>query len=181
MSAAISLPPLLERFFTQRLMQERRVSPHTIASYRDTFRLFLKFSLQRLQKAPSTLRFEDIDAPLVCAFLDHLEKQRRLSVRSRNLRLTAIHSFFRYAAFELPTHSAQIQRVIAIPSKRFTRTLVRFLTRPEVEALLAAPDQHTWFGRRDLELPRFGGLFIVHRRGFCNGQIKDGQPVLAGV
>lgn len=149
MSAATALAPLLQCFFMQRLMQERRVSPHTIASYRDTFRLFLKFMQQRLCKAPSTLVFEDIDAPVVCAFLDHLEKQRRLSVRSRNLRLTAIHSFFRYAAFELPTHSAQIQRVLAIPSKRFTRMLVRFLTRPEIDALLAAPDQSTWFGRRD--------------------------------
>ena len=149
MSAATALAPLLERFFMQRLVQERRVSPHTIASYRDTFRLFLKFIRQRLHKTPSTLVFEDIDAPLVTSFLDHLEKQRGLSVRSRNLRLTAIHSFFRYTAFELPTHSAQIQRVLAIPSKRFTRTLVRFLTRPEVDALLAAPDQRTWFGRRD--------------------------------
>src|SRR5213594_3063761 len=141
--------PLLERFFTQRLMQQRRVSPHTISSYRDTFRMFLKFAQQKLHKPPSRLYFEHIDAPLIVAFLDHLEKQRRLTARSRNLRLTAIHSFFRYAAFELPTHSAQIQRVIAIPSKRFTRTLVRFLARPEVEALLAAPDQRTWFGRRD--------------------------------
>jgi site-specific recombinase XerD len=145
----VSLAPLLERFFMQRLMQERRVSPHTIGSYRDTFRLFLKFAQQRLHKAPVSLTFEDIDAPLVCAFLDHLEKERGISVRSRNLRLTAVHSFFRYAAFELPTHSAQIQRVLAIPSKRFTRTLVRFLTRPEVDALLAAPDRRSWFGRRD--------------------------------
>jgi site-specific recombinase XerD len=149
MSPLTSLAPLLERFFIQRLMQERRVSPHTIGSYRDTFRLFLRFARERLRKAPSTLRFEDIDAPLVCAFLDHLEKHRGVSVRSRNLRLTAIHSFFHYAAFELPTHSAQIQRVLAIPSKRFTRTLVRFLMRPEVEALLAAPDLRSWFGRRD--------------------------------
>jgi len=149
MTAAISLAPLLERFFAQRLVQERRVSPHTICSYRDTFRLFLKFTQQRRHKPPSALAFEEIDAPLVVAFLDHLEKHRSLSIRSRNLRLTAIHSFFRYVAFELPTHSAQIQRVLAIPSKRFTRTLVRFLTRPEVDALLAAPDRHTWFGRRD--------------------------------
>ena len=83
------------------------------------------------------------------AFLNHLEKQRGLSVRSRNLRLTAVHSFFRYVTYELPTHSAQIQRVLAIPSKRFNRTLVRFLTRPEVDALLATPDQRTWIGRRD--------------------------------
>jgi site-specific recombinase XerD len=149
MSAVTSLAPLLERFFTQRLMQERRVSPHTIGSYRDSFRLFLKFTQQRLHKPPTTLAFEDIDAPLVSAFLDHLEKQRGVSVRSRNLRLTAIHSFFRYLAYELPTHAAQIQRVLAIPSKRFNRTLVRFLTRPEVEALLAAPDRSSWFGRRD--------------------------------
>jgi site-specific recombinase XerD len=149
MSAVTSLAPLLERFFTQRLMQERRVSPHTIGSYRDSFRLFLKFAQQRLHKPPTTLAFEDFDAPLVSAFLDHLEKQRGVSVRSRNLRLTAIHSFFRYLAYELPTHSAQIQRVLAIPSKRFNRSLVRFLTRPEVEALLAAPDRSSWFGRRD--------------------------------
>jgi site-specific recombinase XerD len=141
--------PLLERFFTQRLMQQRQVSPHTISSYRDTFRLFLKFAQQRLRRPPSSLKLEDIDAPLVVAFLDHLEKQRKLSTRSRNLRLTAIHSFFRYAAFEAPAYSARIQRVLSIPSKRFTRTLVRFLSRPEVDALLAAPDPTTWFGRRD--------------------------------
>jgi site-specific recombinase XerD len=149
MSPATDLAPLLERFFTRRLMQERRASPHTIGSYRDTFRLFLKFAQQSLRKVPCRLLFEDVDAPLVTAFLDHLEKQRGLSVRSRNLRLTAVHSFFRFMAYELPTHSAQIQRVLAIPSKRFNRTLVRFLTRPEVDALLAIPDQHTWIGRRD--------------------------------
>jgi site-specific recombinase XerD len=144
-----SLAPLLERFFTQRLMQQRQVSPHTISSYRDTFRLLLAFAQERLHTQPARLTFEQFDAPLVVAFLDHLEKHRGLSARSRNLRLTAIHSFFRYAAFEAPSHAAQIQRVLAIPSKRFTRTLVRFLTSPEVEALLAAPDRCTWFGRRD--------------------------------
>jgi len=140
---------LLERFFTQRLMQQRQASPHTISSYRDTFRQFLKFTEQRLHKTPSGLNFQEIDAPLITAFLDHLEKHQGVSTRSRNLRLTALHSFFRFAAFEVPTHSAQIQRVLAIPSKRFTRTLVPFLTRPEVDALLAAPDQRTWYGRRD--------------------------------
>jgi integrase len=95
------------------------------------------------------LEFREIDAPLVVAFLDDLEKRQGLSVRSRNLRLTAIHSLFRYAAFEMPAYSAQIQRVLAIPSKRFTKTLVPFLTRPEVDALLAAPDRGTWSGRRD--------------------------------
>ena len=149
MTTPASLAPLLERFFTQRLMQQRQASPHTISSYRDTFRQFLKFVQQRLHKPPSRLSFEQIDAPLIVAFLDDLEKHQRLSVRSRNLRLTAIHSFFRYAAFEAPAHSAQIQRVLAIPSKRFTRTLVHFLSRPEVDALLAAPDQRTWSGRRD--------------------------------
>jgi site-specific recombinase XerD len=144
-----SLAPLLQRFFTQRLMQERRVSPHTIGSYRDSFRLFLTFAHQRLHKPPAALTVEDLEAPLIVAFLDHLEQHRGLSVRSRNLRLTALHSFFRYLAFELPTHAAQIQRVLAIPSKRYTRTLVRFLTRAEVDALLAAPDRRTWFGRRD--------------------------------
>ena len=143
-----SFAALLERFFTLRLMQQRQASPHTISSYRDTFRHFLKFVQPRLRQPPSRLNFEEIDAPLIVAFLDDLEKHG-LSVRSRNLRLTALHSFFRYAAFEAPAHSAQIQRVLAIPSKRFTRTLVQFLTRAEVEALLAAPDQRTWFGRRD--------------------------------
>jgi site-specific recombinase XerD len=144
-----SLAPLLQRFFTQRLMQQRQASPHTISSYRDTFRQFLKFIQQRLRKPPSRLTFEEIDAPLIVAFLDELEKRQGLSVRSRNLRLTAIHSFFRYAAFEMPAYSAQIQRVLAIPSKRFTRSLIQFLTRPEVDALLAAPNQLTWSGRRD--------------------------------
>src|ERR1039457_6220489 len=141
MSTPTSLAALLESFFTQRLMHQRQASPHTISSYRDTFRQFLKFAQQRLHKAPSRLNFEDIDAPLIVAFLDDLEKRQGVSVRSRNLRLTAIHSFFRYAAFEAPAYSAQIQRVLAIPSKRFTRTLVNFLTRPEVDALLAAPNQ----------------------------------------
>jgi len=145
----LSLAPLLQRFFTQRLMQQRQASPHTISSYRDTFRLLLKFAQERLHTPPTLLTLEAIDAPLIVSFLDHLEKHRGLSARSRNLRLTAIHSFFRYAAFEVPDHAAQIQRVLAIPGKRFTRTQVQFLTRPEVEALLTAPDQCTWFGRRD--------------------------------
>jgi site-specific recombinase XerD len=149
MTKHASLAPLLERFFSQRLMQQRQASPHTIGSYRDTFRQLLKFGERTLHKPPSRLNFEEVDAPLIAAFLDDLENHQGISVRSRNLRLTAIHSFFRYAAFEAPEHSAQIQRVLAIPSKRFTRTLVNFLTRPEVDALLAAPDRSTWSGRRD--------------------------------
>ena len=149
MSISISLAALLERFFTQRLMQQRQASPHTISSYGETFRQFLTFTEQRLHKAPSRLNFQEIDTPLIMAFLDHLEKNQGVSARSRNLRLTAIHSFFRFAAFEAPAYSAQIQRVLAIPCKRFTRTLVPFLTRAEVDALLAAPDLGTWSGRRD--------------------------------
>jgi site-specific recombinase XerD len=149
MTKHASLAPLLERFFTQRLMQQRQASPHTISSYRDTFRQLLKFVERTLHKPPSRLNLDEVGAPLIVDFLDDLESRQGISVRSRNLRLTAIHSFFRYAAFEAPEHSAQIQRVLAIPSKRFTRTLVNFLTRPEVDALLAAPDQSTWSGRRD--------------------------------
>jgi site-specific recombinase XerD len=140
MNNPISLATLLERFFTQRLMQQRQASPHTISSYRDTFCQFLKFTEQRLHKAPSQLNFQEIDAPLIVTFLDYLEKHQGITTRSRNLRLTAVRSFFRFAAFEAPAHSLQIQRVLAIPNKRFTRTLVPFLTRPEVDALLAAPD-----------------------------------------
>src|SRR6516164_4263416 len=149
MKSTSNFPGLLEGFFTQRLLQQKQASTHTIASYRDTFRLLFRFTEKRLHKPPSRLTSEEIDAPLVGAFLNDLEKSRSISPRSRNLRLTAIRSFFRYAAYEAPTHSAQIQRVLAIPSKRFTRTLVQFLTRAEVDALLAAPDQRTWSGRRD--------------------------------
>ena len=149
MKPTATLAVLLESFFTQRLMKQRQASPHTIGSYRDTFRLLLKFTQQRLNKPPSRLAFEEIDAPLITAFLEDLEKRRGITARSRNLRLTAIRSFFRYAAYEEPSCSAQIQRVLAIPSKRHTRALVHFLDRPEINALLSAPDQKTWFGRRD--------------------------------
>jgi site-specific recombinase XerD len=149
MRSSATLAALLERFFTQRLMNQRQASPHTISSYRDTFRLLLQFAQQRLHKPPARLGFEEIDAPLIAAFLDDLEKRRGITIRSRNLRLTAIRSFFHYAAYEEPSHAAQIQRVLAIPGKRHTRALVHFLSRPEIDALLAAPDQETWFGRRD--------------------------------
>src|SRR6202158_3310119 len=173
---SVNFAALLEDFFTRRLMQQRQASPHTIISYRDTFRLFLKFVQQRLHKSPSRLNFEEIDAPLIVAFLDDLEKHG-LSVRSRNLRLTALHSFFRYAAFEAPAHSAQIQRVLAIPSKRFTRILVQFLTRAEVDALLAAPDQRTWFGRRDhafLLLAAQTGLRVSEMTGLTREDVVLG-------
>lgn len=144
-----SFPVLLQSFFTQRLMKQRQASPHTIASYRDTFRLLLQFSLRHLQKQPSRLDLADVDAPLIAAFLDELERDRKISPRSRNLRLTAIRSFFRYVAFEAPAQSAQIQRILALPSKRHTRALVTFLSKEEIEALLSAPNRDTWSGRRD--------------------------------
>lgn len=149
MKSNFTFAALLESFFTQRLMKQRLASPHTIQSYRDTFHLLLQFTQQRLGKQPSHLEVAEIDAPLISAFLDDMEKNRHICARSRNTRLAAIRSFFRYAAFETPAQSAQIQRVLAIPSKRHTRSLVNFLTRAEVTALLAAPDQHTWSGRRD--------------------------------
>ena len=180
MITPVTLAALLQRFFTQRLMQQRQASPHTISSYRDSFRQFLKFVQQRLRKPPSRLTFEEIDAPLIVAFLDELEKHQGVSVRSRNLRLTAIHSFFQYAAFEAPAHSAQIQRVLAIPSKRFTRTLVQFLTRPEVDALLAAPDQFTWSGRRDhafLLVAVQTGLRLSEMTGLKREDLIVGAPL----
>lgn len=149
MTPPAGFPGLLEAFFTQRLIRQRRASPHTLASYRDTFRLLLQFVRQRLGTPPSGLTLAALDAPLLGAFLDHLETARGNGSRSRNLRLTAIRSFFRYAAYEQPAHAGQIQRVLAIPNKRQARPLVGFLTRPEIAALLAAPDPRTWGGRRD--------------------------------
>ena len=140
---------LLESFFVQRLMNQRQASPHTISSYRDTFRLLLQYSQKRLLKSPSQFELSDIDASLIGSFLEHLEKERNISVSSRNARLAAIRSFFRYAALESPAQSAQIQQVLAIPSKRQDRPIIAFLTRDEIKAILAAPDQSTWSGRRD--------------------------------
>jgi site-specific recombinase XerD len=156
MTPLADFPGLLEAFFTDRLMRQRQASPHTIASYRDTFRLLLEFVSLRLKKAPSALSLDDLDAPLVGAFLDHLEQARSISARSRNVRLAAIHSFFKYAAFHQPAHSALIQRVLAMPSKRYHQSAVEFLTRSEIDALLAAADQRTWIGRRDRALLLLG-------------------------
>jgi site-specific recombinase XerD len=143
---------LIERYFCQRLIRQRNVSPNTIASYRDTFRLLFTFAQARLHKAPSALELDDLDAPFISAFLEELENKRRVGVRTRNLRLTAIRSFFRFASFEEPAYSAHIQRVLAIPTKRHDKGQVPFLTRPEIEAILAAPDRTTWLGRRDYSL-----------------------------
>jgi site-specific recombinase XerD len=147
-----ALAPVLESFFTDRLAQQRRASPHTIAAYRDAFRLLLRFAHKRLGKAPSDLDLQDLDAPLIGAFLEYLEKQRHNSIRTRNARLAAIHSLFRYAALREPDHAALIQRVLAIPHKRCESVLVTYLEPPEVEALLSAPDCQTPIGRRDRAL-----------------------------
>ncbi len=128
------LAPLLEAFFSDRLLRQRRASPHTVAAYRDAFRLLLAFTEKHLRKAPSDLLLADLDAPLIAAFLDHLEKGRGNSARTRNARLAAIHSFFHFAAVREPAHAAIIQRVLALPQKRFDRDLVTFLSTAEVEA-----------------------------------------------
>jgi site-specific recombinase XerD len=143
------LAPTLEAFFTDRLARQRQASPHTVAAYRDTFRLLLTFVHERTGKRPCSLDFADLDASLIGAFLEHLEAIRSNSVRTRNARLAAIHSFFHFAAFVHPEHAALIQRVLAIPLKRFDRALVTFLDRAELEALLAMPDRTTTVGRRD--------------------------------
>jgi integrase/recombinase XerD len=144
-----ALAPTLEAFFTTRLMAQRRASPHTIAAYRDTFRLLLGFLHAETGKRPSTLDITDVDAPRISAFLDHLEHDRGNVVRTRNARLSAIHSLFRFAALHHPEHAALIERVLAIPPKRFERQIVAFLTDDEVTALLDAPDRGTRLGRRD--------------------------------
>lgn len=149
MKANTQFAPLLTRFFTERLIKQRQASPHTIASYRDTFKLMLQFAKKQIRKEPSKLAVEEIDAPLICAFLDELESTRGISARSRNLRLTAIRSLFRYAAYELPDHAEQIQCVLAIPGKKYTHSQICYLIRSEIDALLAAPDRQVWSGRRD--------------------------------
>lgn len=143
------LAPSLEAFFTERLQHQRRASPHTLASYRDTFRLLLRFAQQRLGRQPSDLLITDLDAAFIGSFLHHLEHDRGNTARSRNARLSAIRSFFRFLALREPAHSDLIRRVLAMPQQRFDRDLVSFLTRPEIEALLAAPDKATRLGRRD--------------------------------
>ena len=149
MTPSNSFGGVLTSFFTKRLMQQRQASSHTVSSYRDSFRMLLRFAAERTRRTPSNLTWQDIDAPLVSDYLDDLEARRGITARSRNLRLTAIRSLFKYAAFELPEHAAQIQRVLAIPSKRCTHQQIGFLTCAEVDALLGAPDRDEWSGRRD--------------------------------
>lgn len=144
-----ALAPLLEAFFTERLIGQRQASPHTVAAYRDAFCLLLRFARHRTGRAPHQLTLEDLDAALIGAFLNHLETDRGVSVRTRNARLTAIRSLFHFASYRHPEHAHLIQRVLAIPPKRTDKVLVTFLTEEEAEALLAAPDRSTRIGRRD--------------------------------
>ena len=144
-----ALAPVLEAFFTDRLVRQRHASPHTIAAYRDAWRLLLRFAASDLATTPLKLKLDDLDAPLIARFLEHLERDRANSARSRNARLSAIHALFRYAALEHPDQAAVIARVLAIPPKRGPRGLVTFLSDVEIDALLAAPDRTTWTGRRD--------------------------------
>ena len=139
----------MQAFFTERLTRQRRASPHTITAYRDTMRLLLGFAAQRTGTSPSRLDIADLDAPVIGAFLDHLECERGNSIRSRNARLAAIHSLFGFAALRHPEHAADIARVLAIPPKRSDQTIVTFLTATETGALLAAPDRASRTGRRD--------------------------------
>jgi site-specific recombinase XerD len=139
----------MQAFFTERLIAQRRASPHTITAYRDTLRLLLGFAAQRTRTPPCRLDIADLDAPMISAFLDHLERERGNTIRSRNARLAAIHSLFSFAALRHPEHAADIARVLALPPKRSDQTIVTFLTSTETEALLAVPDRATRTGRRD--------------------------------
>ncbi len=144
-----ALAPALQAYFTERLIGQRSASPNTIAAYRHAFRLLLRFAAERTGSAPSELDIGQLDAPLIAAFLEHLERERGNSSATRNNRLAAIHSLFAYLALEHPEHAASIQRVLAIPPKRTERNLLTYLTEPEVDALLAACDKASWTGRRD--------------------------------
>lgn len=171
------MAPTLQRFFTERLAQQRQASPHTIAAYRDTFRLLLVFAGRETGRQPAALDWTDLDAPLIAAFLDHLETERHNTVRSRNARLAAVRSLFRFAAFRHPEHAALIQRVLAIPQKRGERALVTFLQPPEIEAFLAAPDRTRWLGRRDhamLHLALQTGLRVSEITGLTCRDVQFG-------
>jgi integrase/recombinase XerD len=173
-----TMAPTLQAWFTQRLVTQRRASGHTIGAYRDTFRLLVRFAAESTGKAPSSLDFDDLDAELVCAFLDHLEADRHNSIRTRNARLAAIHSMYRFAALSHPEHSATIQRVLAIPTKRFERYDVAYLDDDEIDALLRAVDRSTWRGRRDhalLVVAVQTGLRVSELVGLRCGDIELGR------
>jgi integrase/recombinase XerD len=161
-----SLAPTLEAYFTDRLIRQRRVSPHTIASYRDTFRLLLAYIHRTTGTPPSRLQITDLHAATIGAFLQHLEQERANTARTRNIRLAAIHSFFHYCALRHPEHAALIQRVLAIPRKRADKRTVTFLTAAETQALLDAPNRSTWAGRRDHAL-----LLTAVQTGLRNSEL----------
>ncbi|MDA8191560.1 MAG: tyrosine-type recombinase/integrase [Gammaproteobacteria bacterium] len=140
---------LLQRFFAERLLQQKNASPRTIEAYRDTFRLLLRYAARETGKPPARLALGDCDAPLVLGFLTHLETQRHNTARSRNARLAAVRAFAHYIAWQCPEALPVTQRILAIPMKRFEKPLLGFLSREEVQAVLAAPDASTWCGRRD--------------------------------
>ena len=144
-----ALAPTMQAFFTDRLIGQRQASPNTIAAYRHTFRLLLRFATERTGTPPSELDIAALDAPLIAAFLEHLERERGNSPATRNNRVAAIHSLFAYLALHHPEHAATIQRVLAIPLKRTERNLLTYLTEAEVDALLSACDPTSWTGRRD--------------------------------
>ena len=172
-----ALAPTLQAFFTDRLARQRHASGQTVAAYRDAWRLLLSFAADRTGKQPAKLDIADLDAPFIGDFLDHLERGRGNSPRTRNARLAAIRSMFAYAALRHPEHAETIARVLAIPAKRFDRALVTWLTEPEVDALLAAPDKATWAGRRDhaiLALAAQTGLRISELTGLTCGDAHLG-------
>jgi site-specific recombinase XerD len=144
-----ALAPTLQAFFIERLINQKDASPRTIAAYRDTLRLLLRYASERTGTPPSKLDFADLDALVISGFLDHLEHERGNSVRTRNARLAAIHSLYRFAALRHPEHAHTIARVIEIPTKRHTRPLLCYLDLEEIKALLGAPDRGSWLGRRD--------------------------------
>jgi len=144
-----ALAPTLQAFFTERLIAQRRASPRTIASYRDTMRLLLQFAQKRLRTPAAALDFEQLDADLIAAFLEHLEQERENAIGTRNARLAAIRSLYKFASLRHPEHADLIARVLAIPPKRHDRTIITHLAEPEIQALLDAPDPRTWIGRRD--------------------------------
>ncbi|KAA3509362.1 tyrosine-type recombinase/integrase [Agrobacterium vitis] len=149
---ASSFPALIQRFFTDRLCTQMEASPHTIAGYRDTFRLLIRYAGSRRGKPPTKLTIEDLDADLVADFLTHVETARGNTARTRNTRLAAIRSFFRYVAMTDPTWLLHCQRILSMPSKRYVKRSVTFLDADEIAALMAAPDRTTWVGRRDYAL-----------------------------
>ncbi|HEV3485513.1 MAG TPA: site-specific integrase, partial [Vicinamibacterales bacterium] len=157
------IAPTLQAFFTDRLIKQLHASPRTIASYRDSLRLLLCFANDRTGIAPAALGWDDLDEPLITAFLEHLETERHNSPRTRNLRLTAIRALFRYAALRHPEHAAVIAQVLSIPAKRFDRRIVTFLTAEESVALIDAAQENRWEGRRDramLTLALHAGLRV---------------------